>query len=371
MNPVNLFDQPARIQIVGVGGAGGNAVDRMIEENLQGVKFIALNSDQQALEVNNADVRLLIGKALNKGMGSGGDPEKGAAAAKAAEHQISELLDGSDMVFIAAGMGGGTGTGAAPIVARIAKRQGALVVAVVTKPFGFEGPQRNRIAEEGVKALQNEVDTLIVLPNDRLISGSESSTSLTDAFRMADEVLRYGVQGISDIVVKPGLINVDFADVRAVLKDAGLALMGWGAAHGENAAKKAAQIAASSPLLETNIQGAKKLLVNVTAGPDLSLYDTEEAMNFIAELADAEDAAVYLGHVVDESMGEFVSVALIAAGMDSTSPRKEDTSVFRSAIRREKEREESTVNDEQEQAPLDFEDLDLDIASFLKHRHEK
>lgn len=370
MNPVNLFDQVAKIQIVGVGGAGGNAVDRMIEEDLEGVKFVALNSDRQALDINKAEVRVLIGEALNKGMGSGGDPERGAAAAKAAEAQISELVEGADMVFIAAGMGGGTGTGAAPVVARIAKRQGALVVAVVTKPFVFEGPRRKKIADEGVIALQKEVDTLIVLPNDKLISGSESSTTLTDAFRMADEVLRYGVQGISDIVVKPGLINVDFADVRAVLKDAGIALMGWGAAHGENAAKKAAQIAASSPLLETNIQGAKKLLVNVTAGPGLSLYDTEEAMNFIAELADAEDAAVYLGHVVDESMGEFVSVALIAAGMDSEAPRAEDSAVFKSVTRRESDREERSEPEIEKQSPLDVDDLDLDIVSFLKSRHE-
>ncbi|HJP82531.1 MAG TPA: cell division protein FtsZ, partial [Fimbriimonadaceae bacterium] len=265
MRPENLFENQATIKVLGIGGGGSNAVNRMISEGVAGVHFVAMNTDAQALAQSAASTRLQLGETLTRGLGAGGDPEKGRVAAEESEKAIQAELEGTDMVFITAGMGGGTGTGAAPVVAEMAKKMGILTVGVVTKPFLFEGPRRKRLAEEGASRLKEHVDTLITVPNDRLIGFVEKRTTMQQAFAAADDVLRQGVQGISDIILLPGIINVDFADVRSVMSNAGVALMGLGKGMGDQRARMAAQHAATSPLLETNIQGAKRLLINITA----------------------------------------------------------------------------------------------------------
>ncbi len=332
MRPESLYENPARIKVVGIGGAGSNAVNRMIHEGVQGVEFVALNTDAQALTHSAATRKLQIGEVLTRGLGAGGNPEVGENAAKESEKLIQSTLDGADMVFITAGMGGGTGTGAAPLVADMARRMGILTVGVVTKPFTFEGPRRKRLAEGGAARLKDHVDTLITVPNDRLLSVVEKKTTMQQAFAAADDVLRQGVQGISDIILLPGIINVDFADVRSVMSDAGVALMGLGKGVGEQRAKVAAQNAANSPLLETSIQGAKRLLVNVTAGPDFSLGEAHEAMEYILQFTDAEDADIIMGHVLSDNVEGEVTITLLAAGMDpkATTVRasRENTEVF-------------------------------------------
>jgi cell division protein FtsZ len=320
MRPDNLFDHQATLKVLGVGGAGCNAVDRMIDEGVAGVRFVALNTDAQALSVAKAERRLQLGEALTRGLGAGGDPEIGEKAAKESEKAIEAELEGCDMAFITAGMGGGTGTGAAPVVAEIARKLGVLTVGVVSKPFSFEGPRRKRLAEEGAAKLAAQVDTLITVPNDKLLGVVDKRAGIQEAFAIADDVLRQGVQGISDIIVLPGVINVDFADVRSVMKNAGVALMGLGHGIGEQRARVAAQNATNSPLLETNIQGAKRILVNISAGADFSIGEAHEAMEYILQFADAEEADIIMGHVLRDSGDGEVTVTLLAAGMEPAIP---------------------------------------------------
>ena len=301
------------LRVVGVGGAGCNAVNRMIEAGVEGVEFIAINTDLQSLQESAADVTLHIGGDITRGLGSGSDPSIGAAAAHSDDDRIKTLLKGSDMVFVASGAGGGTGTGAAPVVARIAREIGALTVGIVTKPFGFEGSRRMAAADEGVKELAREVDTLIVIPNNRLLSVLEQTTTMVDAFRVADDVLRQGVQGVSDLVTLPGLINLDFADVRTIMSDAGQALLGIGMATGENRAIKAAEQAVSSPLLETSVEGARSILLSITGGPDLSLWEVNEAAKAVSEAAHPS-ANIIFGAMVDEKIDDECWVTVVATG---------------------------------------------------------
>ena len=310
----------AVIKVVGVGGGGVNSVNRMIEEELRGVEFIAVNTDAQALLMSDADVKLDIGRDLTRGLGAGADPEKGRQAAEDHAEDIEEALRGSDMVFVAAGEGGGTGTGGAPVVARIARSLGALTVGVVTRPFSFEGRSRAQRADDGITALRDEVDTLIVIPNDKLLEMSDTQVSMLDAFRQADQVLMQGVAGISDLITTPGTVNVDFADVKAVMSNTGTALMGIGAARGEDRARKAAQMAISSPLLESSIDGARGVLLSIAAGSDLLLHEVSAAASLIQESA-AEDANIIWGTVIDDALADEVRVTVIAAGFDGLPQR--------------------------------------------------
>ena len=303
----------ARIRVVGVGGGGANAVNRMMRGNLKGVEFIALNTDHQALMQSTAQNRIRIGAKVTRGLGAGGDPQKGREAAEESREELTKALSDSDMVFVTAGMGGGTGTGAAPIVAEIARETGALTIGVVTKPFRFEGLRRQRIAEEGIAFLQERVDTLITIPNERLMQVVDKKTTITEAFKVADDVLRQGVQGISDLIVYPGLINLDFADVKAVMSGQGAALMGIGFGTGDTRAADAARDAVASPLLETTIAGAKGILLNVTGGKDLTLYEVNEAAQLVSESAD-KDAQIIFGTVIDESIKDEVKITVIATG---------------------------------------------------------
>lgn len=311
----------ARLKVIGIGGGGCNAVNRMIESGLQGVDFIAVNTDAQALNNSKAPTQLRVGYDLTKGLGAGADPEIGRQAAEESADEIKESLECADMVFITAGMGGGTGTGGAPVVARIAKELGALTVGVVTRPFTFEGKPRCSQAEIGVKNLRDTVDTLITIPNDRLLQVVEKRTSVLEAFRMADDVLRQGVQGIADLIMIPGLINLDFADVRTIMTDAGSALMGIGQASGDDRAVEAAKAAISSPLLETSIEGAKGVLMSITGGSDLGLFEVNEAAAVISEAADS-DANIIFGAVIDESMGDSIRVTVIGTGFGDKKRRK-------------------------------------------------
>ncbi len=311
-------DHLAVIKVVGVGGGGTNAVNRMVEAGVKGVEFIAINTDRQALLMSDADRTVHIGEELTRGLGAGANPEIGAQAAEESRADIRDALAGADMVFVTAGEGGGTGTGAAPVVAEIAMEEiGALTVGVVTKPFGFEGRKRMNQAEEGVDLLAQKVDTLIVVPNDRLLQVIEKRTSMLDAFRIADDILRQGTQGITDLITIPGLINLDFADVRAIMKDAGSAMMGIGIASGENRAADAAKEAISSKLLESSIVGADRILYSITGGSDMSLQEIDEASQIINSAAD-EDANIIFGTVIDESMGDQIRVTVIATGFDGT-----------------------------------------------------
>lgn len=306
----------AKIKVIGVGGGGGNAVNSMIASNqIQGVEFIVVNTDAQALLSSKAETKVQIGSNFTKGLGSGADPEVGRAAAEESREKLKDLLYDSDMVFITAGMGGGTGTGASPVIAEIAKESGALTVAVVTKPFSFEGIRRMQSAEEGIDGLKDNVDTLIVIPNQRLMDVIDKKMTLLDAFRLADNVLGQGVQGISDLITVPGLINVDFADVKTIMSDSGSALMGIGQASGENRAATAARMAVSSPLLEVSIDGAKGILYNIIGGNDLSMSEVSDASTIIASAA-APDANIIFGATIDESMGSTIKISVIATGFD-------------------------------------------------------
>lgn len=305
----------AEIKVIGVGGGGSNAVNRMIAAGLRGVDFIAVNTDAQALLLSQAPYRIQIGEKLTKGLGAGANPEIGEKAAQESREEIMKALKGADMVFVTAGMGGGTGTGAAPIVAECAKEVGALTVGVVTKPFTFEGRRRQIQAEQGTANLKSKVDTLITIPNDRLLQVVDKKTSILEAFRFADDVLRQGVQGISDLIAVPGLINLDFADVKTIMKETGSALMGIGSGSGENRAVQAAEAAIKSPLLETSIEGARGVLLNITGGTSLGLYEVNEAAAIIAEAADPE-ANIIFGAVIDEKMQDDVRVTVIATGFD-------------------------------------------------------
>jgi cell division protein FtsZ len=308
----------AVIKVVGIGGGGVNAVNRMIEQGLKGVEFIAINTDAQALLMSDADVKLDVGRDSTRGLGAGADPEVGRKAAEDAKDEIEELLRGADMVFVTAGEGGGTGTGGAPVVANIARKLGALTVGVVTRPFSFEGKRRATQADNGITSLRESCDTLIVIPNDRLLQMGDASLSLMDAFRSADEVLLNGVQGITDLITTPGLINVDFADVKGIMSGAGTALMGIGSARGEGRAVKAAEMAINSPLLEASMEGAQGVLMSIAGGSDLGLFEINEAASLVQDSAHL-DANIIFGTVIDDSLGDEVRVTVIAAGFDANS----------------------------------------------------
>ena len=318
----------AVIKVVGIGGGGVNAVNRMIEVGLKGVEFIAINTDAQALLMSDADVKLDVGRELTRGLGAGANPDVGRKAADDHAEEIEEVLKGADMVFVTAGEGGGTGTGGAPVVARIARSVGALTIGVVTRPFMFEGRRRAMQAEAGIEALREEVDTLIVIPNDRLLSISDRQVSVLDAFKSADQVLLSGVQGITDLITTPGLINLDFADVKSVMSNAGSALMGIGSARGEDRAVAAAEMAISSPLLEASIDGAHGVLLSVQGGSDLGLFEINEAANLVAQAAH-DEANIIFGAVIDDALGDEVRVTVIAAGFDSGSPTKRELGAVR------------------------------------------
>jgi cell division protein FtsZ len=311
----------AVIKVVGIGGGGVNAVNRMIEHGLKGVEFIAINTDAQALLMSDADVKLDVGRDSTRGLGAGADPEVGRKAADDAKDDIEELLRGADMVFVTAGEGGGTGTGGAPVVATIARKLGALTVGVVTRPFSFEGKRRSNQAETGIASLRESCDTLIVIPNDRLLQMGDAAVSLMDAFRSADEVLLNGVQGITDLITTPGLINVDFADVKGIMSGAGTALMGIGSARGDGRSLKAAEIAINSPLLEASMEGAQGVLMSIAGGSDLGLFEINEAASLVQEAAHPE-ANIIFGTVIDDSLGDEVRVTVIAAGFDAAGPSR-------------------------------------------------
>jgi cell division protein FtsZ len=314
----------AVIKVVGIGGGGVNAVNRMIEVGLKGVEFIAINTDAQALLMSDADVKLDIGRELTRGLGAGANPDVGGKAAEDHAEEIEEVLKGADMVFVTAGEGGGTGTGGAPVVARIARSLGALTIGVVTRPFAFEGRRRANQAEEGISGLREEVDTLIVIPNDRLLSITDRNVSILDAFKQADQVLLQGVSGITDLITTPGLINLDFADVKSVMSNAGSALMGIGSARGEDRAVAAAEMAVSSPLLEASIDGAHGVLLSIAGGSDLGLFEINEAAALVSQAAHAE-ANIIFGAVIDDALGDEVRVTVIAAGFDGGMPKRRDS----------------------------------------------
>ncbi len=317
MDSLHLVDNFASIKVVGIGGGGGNAVNRMIEEGLGGVEFIAINTDAQALMLSKAKTRVRIGDKLTRGLGAGGSPEIGRKAAEESADELYEVLRGADMVFITAGMGGGTGTGGAPIVAQVAKELGALTIGVVTRPFTFEGARRIQTAEAGIEALKSQVDTLIVIPNDRLLQIVDKRATLQDAFRMADDVLRQGIQGISELITVPGLINVDFADVRTIMSEGGAALMAVGSASGDDRARRAAEDAISSKLLDVTIDGARGILFNITGGPNMGMHEVSEAAAIIKETAHP-DVNLIFGAAIDENMGDEIRITLIATGFEQT-----------------------------------------------------
>lgn len=374
----------AKIKVVGVGGSGGSAVNRMIQSKIRGVEFVAMNTDVQALHHSLAGTKLHIGKTVTRGLGAGMDPEAGARAAEESQNEIRDVLKGADMVFVTCGLGGGTGSGAAPIVAEIARSIGALTVAVVTKPFGFEGVKRREIAEVAHEQLQGNVDTIITISNDRVFQIIDKKTPITDSFQIVDDVLRQGVQGISDIITVHGLINVDFADVKAIMKDAGSALMGIGRATGENRAVEAAKLAVQSPLLEVSIDGAKGILFTVTGGANLSMHEVAEAAKIITDPADSS-AKVIFGAVIDETMKDEVKVSLIATGFDATPrtitlqsmktlPMRESNPVLRERLSAApRELPGVAVNGNSPKRPLKevektAEEEDLEIPTFIRRK---
>ena len=350
-------DQFAQIKVIGVGGAGNNAVNRMIQHGLKGVEFISINTDKQALYLSQATQKIQIGDKITKGLGAGANPDIGQKAAEESRDEILQAIKGADMIFITAGMGGGTGTGAAPIVAEIARDQGILTVGVVTRPFLFEGRKRAKNADNGIAQLKEKVDTLVTIPNDRLLQVVEKRTSMLDAFKVADDVLRQGVQGISDLIAVPGLVNLDFADVRTIMKEQGLAHMGIGKGSGDNRATDAAKQAIQSPLLETTIEGAKGVLLNITGGPNLGLFEVNEAAELVAESADP-DANIIFGAVIDESMEDEIEIIVIATGFDKQE-KKQDRQGAGKTI--EKGTSSTTKTDED----------DLDIPTFLRRNRIK
>ncbi|MFD2760534.1 cell division protein FtsZ [Lentibacillus juripiscarius] len=377
------MDQLATIKVIGVGGGGSNAVNRMIEHGVEGVEFIAVNTDSQALNLSKAETKLQVGGKLTRGLGAGANPEVGRKAAEENKEQLEEALQGADMIFVTAGMGGGTGTGAAPVIAQIAKELGALTVGVVTRPFTFEGRRRSTQAVSGIDALKTNVDTLIVIPNDRLLEIVDKNTPMLEAFREADNVLRQGVQGISDLIAKPGLINVDFADVKTIMFDKGSALMGIGIATGENRASEAAKKAISSPLLETSIDGAHGVLMNITGGANLSLYEVQEAADLVTSAADNEVNVIF-GSVINENLKDEIIVTVIATGFDE-SQQEDNQPRQRPVINhnqhaatrasedtpREREQGQSQQNQQNQQSrptPSQQED-ELDIPTFLRNRN--
>ncbi|MGA9531800.1 MAG: cell division protein FtsZ [Anaerolineales bacterium] len=357
----------ARIKVVGVGGGGSNAVNRMIEEGLAGIEFVAVNTDAQALLLSEAQTRVRIGDKLTRGLGAGGNPEMGQKAAEESAEEIYEVLKGADMVFIAAGIGGGTGTGAAPIIAQISREIGALTIGVVTRPFTFEGAKRAASADGGIEQLKEHVDTLIVIPNDRLLQIADKRASLQDSFKLADDVLRQGIQGISELITVPGLINLDFADVRTIMSEGGAALMAVGRSTGEERAREAAEKAISSELLDITIDGARGILFNVTGGSDLSLYEVNQAAAIIKETAHP-DVNLIFGAVIDPSLGEELRVTVIATGFERSGMVRRAT--HRRGLAkvdgREDEAGQQTAADVFQ--PHSFDVNDLDIPAFLRRR---
>jgi cell division protein FtsZ len=357
MMPIPEIVSFANIKVVGVGGGGSNAVSRMIQAEVRGIEFIAVNTDAQALARTDADRKIHIGDKLTKGLGAGGQPAIGTKAAEETSDQIYEALKDADMVFITAGMGGGTGTGAAPVIAQISQEVGALTVGVVTRPFTFEGARRRQNADDGINNLKDKVDTLIVIPNDRLLQVVDKKTSFEAAFRVVDEVLHHGIQGIAELITVPGLINLDFADVKAIMAKAGSALMAIGRAEGDERAVEAARAAIASPLLEVSISGAKGVLFNVTGGPDLTLFEVGEAADVIAKAADAE-ANIIFGAVIDPRMQGEIKITVIATGFDGRGPASATPSVTATTIKGHRE----------PIAPRTFHGDDLDIPAFLRRR---
>lgn len=376
-------DQLANIKVIGVGGGGNNAVNRMIEHGVQGVDFIAVNTDAQALNLSKAETKMQIGGKLTRGLGAGANPEVGKKAAEESKEQIQEALRGADMVFVTAGMGGGTGTGAAPVVAQVAKELGALTVGVVTRPFTFEGRKRATQAASGIASFKENVDTLIVIPNDRLLEIVDKNTPMLEAFREADNVLRQGVQGISDLIATPGLINLDFADVKTIMSNRGSALMGIGSGNGENRAAEAAKKAISSPLLETSIDGAQGVIMNITGGANLSLYEVQEATDIVASASDPEVNMIF-GSVINEGLKDDIVVTVIATGFDDSASTQPPKPIIRPTanhtqqqqqpvaqpskqreVKREMKREEPVVHDRHTDSD------DIDIPAFLRNRRRR
>ncbi|HDU3167440.1 TPA: cell division protein FtsZ [Listeria monocytogenes] len=379
----------ATIKVIGVGGGGNNAVNRMIEHGVQGVEFISVNTDAQALNLAKAETKLQIGTKLTRGLGAGAVPEIGKKAAEESREQIEEALKGSDMVFVTAGMGGGTGTGAAPVIAQIAKEMGALTVGVVTRPFGFEGPKRTKQALTGTEAMKEAVDTLIVIPNDRLLQIVDKNTPMLEAFREADNVLRQGVQGISDLIAVPGLINLDFADVKTIMTNRGSALMGIGIATGENRAAEAAKKAISSPLLETSVDGAKGVLMNITGGSNLSLYEVQEAAEIVSSASD-EDVNMIFGSVINDELKDELIVTVIATGFDEEKQAQQQAQANRRpnqsiqvnrpnyAVQDEQQNDYAQNAPQQAIAPVHEQQAepqqnssDVDVPAFIRNRNRR
>ncbi|HAC1115392.1 TPA_asm: cell division protein FtsZ [Listeria monocytogenes] len=379
----------ATIKVIGVGGGGNNAVNRMIEHGVQGVEFISVNTDAQALNLAKAETKLQIGTKLTRGLGAGAVPEIGKKAAEESREQIEEALKGSDMVFVTAGMGGGTGTGAAPVIAQIAKEMGALTVGVVTRPFGFEGPKRTKQALTGTEAMKEAVDTLIVIPNDRLLQIVDKNTPMLEAFREADNVLRQGVQGISDLIAVPGLINLDFADVKTIMTNRGSALMGIGIATGENRAAEAAKKAISSPLLETSVDGAKGVLMNITGGSNLSLYEVQEAAEIVSSASD-EDVNMIFGSVINDELKDELIVTVIATGFDEAKQAQQQAQANRRpnqsiqvnrpnyAVQDEQQNDYVQNAPQQANAPVHEQQAepqqnssDVDVPAFIRNRNRR
>lgn len=373
------IDQVARIKVIGVGGGGNNAVNRMIEDGVQGVEFIAVNTDAQALKLSKAEIKMQIGATLTRGLGAGANPEVGRNAVEESRKQIQEVLKGADMVFVTAGMGGGTGTGAAPAIAKISRELGALTIGVVTRPFGFEGRKRATNAAAGIDLMREAVDTLIIVPNDRLLQIVDKKTPMIQAFREADNVLRQGVQGISDLIAVPGLINLDFADVKTIMSNQGTALMGIGMAKGKDRAVEAAKKAISSPLLETSIDGAQGVLMNITGGSNLSLYEVQEAADIVSSAADKELNMIF-GSIINEDFKDEIMITVIATGFSETELSSKKSAVVPSrdihsrsqsqvlSRREQNVQEEAAPNQERQRQQTDDQ---LDIPTFLRNRNRR
>ncbi len=365
-NNITMMDGTATIKVIGVGGAGNNAVNRMIDTGIKGVDFIAVNTDRQALQTSKASTKIQIGEKITRGLGAGANPDIGAQSAEESKAEISEVLRGADMVFVTAGMGGGTGTGAAPIVATTAKEMGILTIGVVTKPFTFEGKKRLSQAERGIESLKGKVDTLVVIPNDKLLQIIDRKTSIIEAFKMADDILRQGVQGISDLIAIPGLVNLDFADVKTIMLNQGMAHMGVGRAAGENRAEDAAKEAIQSPLLETSIEGAKGVIINITGGEDLGLHEVNTAAELVQRSVDPE-ANIIFGTVTDASMSDEIQITVIATGFETNGESISSIGVENIVSKTW----EKKINSIPASTETSSSQNDLDIPSFLRKNKNK
>ncbi len=363
-NNITMMDGTATIKVIGVGGAGNNAVNRMIDAGIKGVDFIAVNTDRQALQTSKANTKIQIGEKITRGLGAGANPDIGAQSAEESKAELAEVLRGADMVFVTAGMGGGTGTGAAPVVAQAAKEMGILTIGVVTKPFTFEGKKRLSQAERGIESLKGKVDTLVVIPNDKLLQIIDRKTSIVEAFKMADDVLRQGVQGISDLIAIPGLVNLDFADVKTIMLNTGMAHMGVGRASGENRAEDAAKEAIQSPLLETSIEGARGVIINITGGEDLGLHEVNTAAELVQRSVDPE-ANIIFGTVTDPSMEDEIQITVIATGFEKPEP------ISSLGVDNMPKTWEKKVTSIPSSSEISSSQNDLDIPSFLRKNRNK